>query len=305
MSRPRPHHVIGAVALIAILAGCTLPIRQLPTPTPFVFPTQVPSPLPLVATATLPPVVVATATFPPVPTAELPTATPVTPTATSVPPTATLPTTRSGLNVIAAYTGTPPTLDGDWGEWSAKQYPCNFVVFGDKGADQAFEGSFRVAWDKNNLYIAAKVHDDNYVQEATGQYIYKGDSLEILLDTNLTGDFFTRALDGDDYQLGISPGQKSTVNNNPEAYLWFPSGRAGSQSSVQIGATSSTGLYRVEAAIPWSVFHVSPYSGEQFGFAFSISGDDNTGTQQQQVMISSDANRVLVDPTTWGNLTLQ
>lgn len=83
------------------------------------------------------------------------------------------------------------------------------------------EGSFRIGWDNDNLYIAVKVIDDKYVQQASGYDIYMGDSIEILLDRDLAGDFFGTELNADDFQLGISPGNPNT-NGVKEAYLWFP-----------------------------------------------------------------------------------
>jgi hypothetical protein len=63
--------------------------------------------------------------------------------------------------------------------------------------------------------------------------------------------------------------------------------------------------YRLEAAIPWSVFGVTPANGQQFGFAISISDNDNPNENVQQKMVSADPFRSLVDPTTWGVLTLK
>ena len=85
---------------------------------------------------------------------------------------------------------TAPTFDSVWDEWDSTKYPATYVVFGkSEWKDSAdLEASFRTAWDNDYLYVAVKVYDDKYVQDATGMDIYKGDSIEILLDTNLYGD---------------------------------------------------------------------------------------------------------------------
>jgi hypothetical protein len=293
------------LAVSAALVACSLPVR---TPTPFVFPTPNRTMTALFAQV---PVGASTATLPPVLTATL---TGGHPTMTAAPlasstlevNTATLAASRPGPAIVAPYLSSPPKIDGDWSDWSTTAYPATFVVFGASqwSGPADLEASFRVGWDLNNLYLAGKVKDDRYVQVSHGADIYKGDSLEILLDSDLAGDLTNRELDDDDYQLGISPGYE-TVGNSPEAYLWYPEAEAGSQSGVKIGAIGSSGVYRVEAAIPWSLFAITPTNGAQFGFVFSASDDDTPGVSEQQKMVSNDRGRQLDDPTTWGTLILK
>lgn len=306
--------ILGIGILALGLAACQLPFAPDP-PTPFFSPTPNLTMTALfspdnIATATPGGQVVATATSPPLVTATplpLPTNTdpPPLPTNTSLPPTATTIPER-GATFNAAYLSSPPDLDGVWDEWTNKAYPASYIVFGankwENAADQ--EGSFRVAWDNDYLYIAVKVFDDVYAQNASGGEIFRGDSIEVLLDTNLFGDFADMSLSSDDYQLGISPGQ-GDIDDDPEAYLWYPRSVAGSRDQVKIAAVDGNGLYRVEAAIPWSVFGVTPSDGLQLGFALSVSDNDNTSDNEQQSMTSSVPNRVLTNPTTWGELVLK
>jgi hypothetical protein len=232
------------------------------------------------------------------------------PTHTNVPPpqpTSTIPFTRPHPVVLARYLATPPIIDGDWSEWKniTTEYPANFIVWGNGNytGEDDLSSSFHVGWDNNYLYIAVKVHDDKYVQNATGANIYKGDSLELLLDTNLQGDYYYQQLSADDYQLGISPGRPNP-DGPKEAFLWFPSNIAGSRSNVTIGARQENGIYRVEAAIPWSVFEMTPVNNSHYGFAISVSDNDDPMIDVQQSMASNVPGRRLTDPTTWGDLQL-
>ncbi len=241
------------------------------------------------------------------------------PTITSVPASQTLTATatRTGTPVTpgparqsseAAFFSTPPVLDGVWDEWQGRssEYPARAVVYGGAnwtGADD-LEASYRVAWDSQYLYIAVKVHDDIYAQNATGANLYLGDSLEVLLDTNLAGDLGDRSLSDDDFQLGISPGF-GDVTGAREAYLWFPRSRTGAQGGVVTAAVRQDGITRIEAAIPWSVFGVVPAASQRFGFVISVSDNDDTGQNAQQSMVASVSTRVLVDPTTWGEIVLK
>jgi hypothetical protein len=310
--------------LLLISLACNLPGRQQPgaefPPTPnatmtelFALATVLTQAPTDIAANTNTPAVENTATEPPKSILPSNTATPVSPTNTPVPlPTHTpkltnTPTTpqRSGTFIYAEYLNHAPDMDGDWGEWSTTQYGANTVVWGvanwANGDD--LEASYRVGWDEDYLYLAVKVRDDKYVQKAEGADIYKGDSIELLLDANLYGDFSSTVLSPDDYQLGISPGYK-TIGLDPEAYLWFPTERTGSKGSVIIGAIQEGDVYRVEFAVPWSLLGTTPYEGQHFGFALSVSDNDDSSANVQQSMVSNAPRRSLLNPTTWRELVL-
>jgi len=212
---------------------------------------------------------------------------------------------RAGTSIAAAYLNNPPTINGDLSDWSLGIYPAGTAVYGaDQISDEAdLKSNVMVGWDENNLYVGVRVWDEFYQQNETGRNLFKGDSVEILLDTNVGGDFYLNSLSNDDYQLGVSPGFTSK-GNNPEAYLWFPTIVEGSRSQVQIGVLPLPGQYHIELAIPWSIFGVSPYAGQHFGFAFSVSDNDLGGQSVQQSMVSNVSTRNLARPMTWGDLTL-
>ncbi len=221
------------------------------------------------------------------------------PTVTSLPPTA-----RPSTSVTAiAFT---PAIDGDWSEWPNAEVTSGYVVFGNAnwvGAND-LNSSFKAAYDANFLYVAVKVRDDIYVQKATGYQIYLGDSLEILLDTDLVGDYVIKTLSDDDFQLGISPG-KETIDGAKEAYLWYPQNIRGQRDQVVVDSSPLEAGYLVEAAIPWSLFGITPESGQHFGFALSVSDNDNPTKSVQESMVSNVSTRKFLNPTTWGDLTLQ
>lgn len=212
---------------------------------------------------------------------------------------------RTG-RVTASYMTIPPVLDGIWDEWTTTTYPCSNVIWGASywtGTDD-LDASFRLGWDYNYLYIAVKVKDDIYVQNSWGQDMYKGDGIEIEMDTDLIGDFYTNSLNYDDYQLGISPGNPG-VGATPQAYLYVPSGAAGYRNNVIISTASSAGIYRVEMAIPWSVFGISAAYGKEFGFAVRVSDNDDTTQNVQQSMVAHLAGNHVLHPTTWGQIGLR
>ena len=215
------------------------------------------------------------------------------------------PELRSAGRVQAEFLTKALTLDGVWDEWDTDGFPAKYVVFGkdEWDGEEDLEGSYRVAWDANYLYIAAKVIDNRYVQNATGIDIFKGDSIELLLDVDLMGDLSSKQLTSDDYQVVVSPG-KGKIDGPKEAYLYYPANVAGPRTQVKIASQGVPGIYRVEIAFPWSLFGITPKAGQKFGFAFSVSDNDNVNLNLQQTMVSSVYARALTDPTTWAVLTL-
>jgi hypothetical protein len=314
MFRKKCQWVLFSLICVSLVSGCSLPFAGSPSPTPFVFPTanatetalamptatEAPTQTPWIITAT------------PLPATDTPTATPVTPTATSTEAPTAAPAATAvpggahlGPQTEALYVGNEPSLDGGWGDWDATEYSANSIVWGASnwtGADD-LSASYKVEWDEDYLYICAKVTDDIYVQTQTGNDLYKGDSIEVLFDSNYNGDYYTNFLNSDDYQIGVSAG-KSGIGDGMEAYLWFPSNRATSTSSVLYGAKAWDKGYRIAAAIPWSILRVTPSAGQHYGFVFSVSDDDSNIGGKQQTLTSSDPYRNILNPMSWGDLVL-
>lgn len=234
-----------------------------------------------------------------------PSNTPLPATSTPLPPVPVVLPQRDNGTFVIPYMYQRPALDGSWNGFSSPVFSANTLVYrlSTWTGPEDLSSSFRMGWNTQYLFVAAKVRDDKYVQNSTGSDIYKGDSIEILMDTDLYGDFYAQQLNYDDYQLGISPGYPDT-NGEKEAFLWFPRDIAGSRSQVKIGSDMWQNGYRVAAAIPWNVFNVIPYAGEHFGFVFSVSNDDNPSNAEQDSMVSSDPGRHLTNPTTWQELVL-
>lgn len=256
-------------------------------------------PTPVILITQLPP-----ATIGPVPTQ---TSRPIVPPPTS-PPATRPPATRApsvtpppALHIPRR--SAPPQIDGLTDDWSSFPYAIDQATYRPENwsglADQT--ALYSLAWDDQNLYVVVKVTDDVLVQTQHGENIFKGDSLEILLDTDLANGDNTLTSE-DDYQLGIAPG--NLVASAPEAYLWFPASRAGKPEGVAIAAKAITGGYVIEASIAWSVFRLQPVSGTTYGFALSLSDNDTPNTAEQQSMISSVSTRRLTIPSTWGRAVL-
>ena len=341
MGKIKFSHFVVVIIIIFGLTACTLP--GFSTPTPFSFPTpdktmtalfEPTQASPATSAATLPgnedqktateavpsdtPEVEETET-PPTETGE--------PTET-IEPTVSYggPAIRSGPSIRAYYMDTKPVIDGGLYDWNLPiQKVINHVVYGAENHSGELDssGTVVVGWDEDYLYLGFRVKDDKYVQEASEEKIYLGDSIEILFDRYVSYDYYLQAMTSDDYQIGVSPGKGGIVcyiNSGkvasmvstictpepPEAYKWFPKTEAGKLTVMKIGAMESGNGYQVEMKIPWSVLGVTnPSAGDHYGFAISINDNDSAGTQEQQTVVSNVPGRYFADPTTWGDLYLK
>lgn len=211
-------------------------------------------------------------------------------------------------SIMAFYQESVPQIDGDPGDWSAVWYALTYVVHGPgyRADDADLSAEAKLGWDQDFLYIGIVVRDTLYVQNSTGSQIWRGDSVEMLIDTNIERDLDSTVLTEDDYQLGFSPGQPGEVIGYvPEAFVWAPAEKVGRLDRVVIAARMTEDGYLMEIAVPWFIMEVVPSVEQQFRFLLSVSDNDDINNDAQQSVVSFAPVRLLHDPTTWQALVLQ
>ena len=160
---------------------------------------------------------------------------------------------QNGDPIFCFKTYTIPTIDGSISEWDVFDKISiatptikkeNFTNMKD------CSGVFYSCWDDNNFYFAVQVVDDVFNQPYTGNQINKGDSITMVFDTDLSGDFQIPFYDHDDFEIAFSPG--NFKGTHAEAYIYFPST---TPKSVSVASTRLTNGYIIEGSIPWSRFY--------------------------------------------------
>jgi len=205
---------------------------------------------------------------------------------------------------VRAEAMSAPTIDGDLSEWSAlPAYDSPFLVYSDSAWDGSQDVSvlWRLGWDSANLYIAAQVTDDRHVQTQTGNQIYKGDSLEIQIDTDRTTDNGD-SLTPDEYQVSLSPGDFGALAASANLGQGTGGGSmfdAPGGHRISVAARPAAGGYVVEAAVPWADLGLTPSAGRDMRIALSVNDNDRPGEAIQEAMYSNAPNRRFLDPTTW------
>jgi hypothetical protein len=225
-------------------------------------------------------------------------------------PTATFgaPGVGTGANVDAGRAAAPPTIDGDLGEWSGTPTDSAYQVFNAEGWDGTDDlgASWQLSWDDANLYVAVTVTDDLHVQGQTGNQIFRGDSVDLQIDTDRDGDY-APAVSPDDFQITLSPGDFAALPPSAFRFQGTPTGTMVDAPGhrIAVAARPAGQGYTLEAAIPWGDLSVTPQAGMVIGLSLNASDNDSPGSAVQEVMKSHVPTRRFADPTSWGTLTLQ
>ncbi|MEW5988622.1 MAG: sugar-binding protein [Chloroflexota bacterium] len=253
-----------------------------------------------------------TATPPAAPTTAIaPTATLAASPTTSVTPSPLTPSPQPTLlgQVEAAHLTNPPTIDGDLLEWTPfSPVESAFQVYSaaDWDGSDDVQAFWRLGWDENYLYVAVEVVDDRHVQTQTGNQIFRGDSVDMQIDTDRPGDFAPR-LSSDDFQFILSPGDFGPLPPSAFRFQGKENGQivdAPGGHHVILAARPSAAGYTIEAAIPWTDLNITPTAGLVMGLALNVNDNDRPDQAVQEVMKSHVSTRTLTDPTGWGTLRL-
>ena len=213
-------------------------------------------------------------------------------------------------NVDVARVDSALQIDGDLADWpQVETVQSSFRVYNAEGWDgtEDLTAVWHVAWDNEYLYFGIEITDDVHVQTQTGNQIFRGDSVDIQLDTDRAGDYAPR-LSPDDFQVTVSPGNFG--NLPPSAFLFRGTSDnrildAPGQNSILVAARQVKDGYVLETAVPWRDLATTPQAGLVIGAALNGNDNDTPETAVQEVMMSHVATRTLRDPTGWGSLTLK
>ena len=241
------------------------------------------------------------------------------PTDVVVPPTVTIPNNdpattvtppiKDAGNIEVPRFANPPTLDGNLGEWgNVPSVESRFQVYNVADWDNSDDitALWQMGWDITNLYVAVTVQDDTHAQNQWGETMYKGDSVELQLDTDRAGDY-GRGLSPDDFQFILSPGNFTNIIPSIIRFRGTNAGNipvsAGHQAQIDTEQTSHG--YTIEAFIPWGDLDLIPQADMTMGASLNVNDNDRVGQAVQEVMKSHVSTRQFNDPTSWGTITLR
>jgi hypothetical protein len=181
---------------------------------------------------------------------------------------------QNGTPVFSFKCYTPPVIDGKIDEWTLydKAQIANPTIKKENFTSiKDCSGIIYTCWDDTNFYFAVQVTDDVFNQVNTGNQINKGDSVTLVFDTDLSGDFNIPFYNSDDSQIDFSPGNFSAIKSS--AFINFPSKTA---KDIVIKSSQPKGGYIIEASVPWENFvSYGPKDLDVLGFTATIFDTDN------------------------------
>jgi serine/threonine-protein kinase len=201
------------------------------------------------------------------------------------------------------------TVDGNLSEWVSQPVPLTQPIYGIErwGGPSDLSGRVYFAWDEDFLYLAVYRVDDEHLQSEThrGYDLYRGDAVELWLDTELARDFEEAEANRtvqDDYQLAFSAGNFSTLR--PEGVVYFPRRNAEWDHQIRVRAEPLGNGYTLEASVPWSLLRVEPEENLVLGYAVVFNDNDSPPGEEPQSQVASNRESPYRRPSTFGNLVL-
>jgi hypothetical protein len=156
--------------------------------------------------------------------------------------------------------------------------PAVHKEFGDFEGPEDLGAEIRFAWDKEYLYFAAKVTDEDVVAKRAGKNIWRDDLFEIYADPEGDGLFWN---DPRDYQLGFRPAKG---DRELAAWSWFQGGEdplAGGKVLAKSYADEKG--YILEGAIRWDLLGITPQAGKEIRLSPAVHEIDRKGTDGKLV----------------------
>lgn len=194
----------------------------------------------------------------------------------------------------------PLAVDGNLEDWASVP---NAIVLESPGqvvwgkaawtGPADLSGTVRIAWRTDHLFIAAAVTDSVVRQTQRGDGIWKGDHVELYLDTRPGEEPARDAFGEGQFHFAFSPGSFThtgdpLLDSPPQAFCYTPT--AGSVEGITVASARSQDGWTIEAAIPWALLGVAnPVSGMPLRFELGLSDTDSDDPQQETLMTTSTA----------------
>ena len=218
------------------------------------------------------------------------------------------------LYVLPLKPDPPFTVDGDLGDWEG--VPNRFVLE-DKahatyGPDQ-WEGpadcSVRghLAWRSGAIYLAVDVTDEEVLQPATGEDMWRYDHVELYLDFNPGHEPDRNSMGAGQWHFGLSPGSLKDGGEatRPEAFSFVPQGH--SVQGIEVAARRTPRGYALEASVPLRLMGIDPNvdATTEINAMLAISDSDSASSRQDMMMtLGTDAwqyGRHMLKPVVFGD----
>lgn len=176
-----------------------------------------------------------------------------------------------------------PTIDGNLDDWNGANVNLIKKV---KGTDsEEYKGWFKLMWDNDNMYVAAKIYSTHY--DDSDSAVYKHDSVEFFMDEGCERG---TSYDTNDYQLRSNfNGLVSGVNYPIE--------------SINVKTSLFDGGYYVEMAFPFK--EIKPVAGYKMGFDVQVNEAKTLAFAFKQFGWNDNTGSTYANPSLFGQVTFR
>ena len=218
---------------------------------------------------------------------------------------------RSGTALEAAFTSTPPTIDGNAADWAGTPAYSSDVVVAPAGATASTRGRWSLRWDDQHLYVLVLVTDPTITQthEVQPSQLFAGDSVSF--EFGPPDATSTSALQPTDLHVLMGPTEDGRILGAINVARGAVFANGPTLAGADGGAVGTLdGGYVIEAAIPWNMLQVSSVAaGQAFGMNLNVSDAVASGSGRGSLrdMVSNNPQRTTNNAVTradWGRLVL-
>ena len=181
-------------------------------------------------------------------------------------------------------TGRPPAVDGVVEDaWNgADPHSIDTRAWAETESDMT--GQWRALWDGRALYVLVSVTDDAVLEH---------DAVELYLDLDHSKG---RSYDGtDDLQLVVEASADRVI----------PGANSATADPVDASATETADGWRVEFAVPWDSYDITPVTGRRIGMDVHVVDDAEGGVRRDaKVVWHDESDSVWETPSAMASVTL-
>jgi hypothetical protein len=183
---------------------------------------------------------------------------------------------KSRPRAEAVFLSAPAKIDGDLAEYAdapeivlGADRPDTVKISKDYGGADDCQASVRLAWDKDNLYLAATVRDNALYQDESGFQIWRGDCIQLAFRNGPPNR--DTGFDGSEHEVGLT-----LAPDGPLMFQWMPGERPVENGSLAVVRTAGRTVY--ESAIPWSALGITgARSGRRISWSMTVNDNDGDG----------------------------
>jgi hypothetical protein len=212
-------------------------------------------------------------------------------------------------------TASAPVIDGKADElcWkSSKTRSIDQLWVGKLPHAMDYMGKFKLAWDKNHLYVLAEIYDDTLMDTHSNglEHFWDDDCLEVFIDENASGGIHQYNHSAFAYHIALDGRIVDTGKDSVAHYFNDHAKVALSQNGKVTTWELAFDLYPDTFKESGSNIPVSLYSGKNIGFA--IAYNDNDGSKERENMMGNldvkpnpDKNRGWIDAGIFARMLLK